>query len=502
VKRICCSLLCCIARRLTPNRAKDFAHYRFRCLVVFFVFALLWGLESTVVLASPSLQEPPPTAPASQGNPLAGQWTEERKQRNTVPIRFDPPHQPVILVEVYLLKEDAPLERPQAKPLLFAVDTGMPASFLLTEWAVKEIGFKTVGPPLKDGFQQLEPVKMLCLHPEKDIGFFLLSKKGAYQAKNLSVFDQFSRQRIAGIIGMQMLVGATSIFNFDKKTWTFLPDTSVPRSSISDNTLTLPYRFEPTMGVLKGILPLIEIVVHGQTKENMKKKKSGEAGQKRVTVIFDTGSMNTTIDKEQIKGLSLETRSPIRREMRRAHGTFPVTTTSIPSLRVGGKEFGPFAADVITDDSSVLGMDFLSQFNITISSADNMISGPDNMIYLEPRVGEAARYRMQGTSGISLTEVNLAGKVSFRVSDIGYPATLLPKEELPAIGDEIVSVDGVALENLIRPEADALLQGYADTTAIVTFRSSSPTLGPVIRQVKIRRVSPFDPRLAAEPRTK
>jgi hypothetical protein len=294
-------------------------------LVTLSVFTLLCGVESTVVLASPCFQEPPPTTTASQGNPLTGQGTEEPKGY-TVPIRFDPPQLAFILVEGYLLKEDAPNEVVDKKPLLFVVDTGMPAAFLLTEWAAKEMGFKTVASPLKNGFQQLEPVKLMCLNREKDSGFVLPSKDGAYQAKSVSIVDLFSRQPIAGIIGMQTLMLNTSRFDLDKKTWTFYPGAAALRNTISEKALTLPYRFEPK----RGVLPMVELVVG--KKENDEKKKSGEAGQKRVTVIFDTGSMNTTIDKEQIKGLSLETRSPIRREMRRAHGTFPVTTTLIPSM--------------------------------------------------------------------------------------------------------------------------------------------------------------------------
>jgi hypothetical protein len=443
-------------------------------LAVFFASALLWGLESTVVLASPCFQEPPPTTTASQGNPLTGQGTEEPKKPKgyTVPIQFDPPQQPYILVEGYLLKENEPNKVDGKKPYLFLVDTGLTSSFLLAEWAVKETGFKiTSAPPLKNGFQQLEPVKILCINQAKKDGFFLYSKYAAYQIKDLSVLSLFSRQPIAGVIGMGMLYESTSRFDLDNKTWTFYPDISVPCSSISDKGLTLPYRLDANK-------PIVEIILG----EHIKDKRVGTSRQNHITLLFDTGSSNTTIERERIKGLLFQV-------------TSPVTTTLLPSFGVAGQEFGPFAASVVSGDSSVLGMDFLSQFNITIS-------GPDNTIYLEPRAGEAGRYRMEGVSGIYLREEKSGENVSLRVAAIGYPATLLPKSELPAIGDEIVSVDGVALEGLTRSGAGALLDGYADTTAIVTFRSSSPTLGPVMRQVKIRRVSPFDPRLAEEPRTK
>jgi hypothetical protein len=230
-------------------------------------------------------------------------------------------------------------------------------------------------------------------------------------------------------------------------------------------------------------------------KQDSGKKKTGQSEKNRFTVTFDTGSDSTAIDEKQIKGLSFKTKNPIRQEMQTLRGRMEFVETLVPSFRVSEQEFGPISVSVVSGDFSVLGMDFLSQFNITIS-------GPDNTVYLEPRAGEAGRYRMRGVCGIYLTKEKNGENASFRVAAIGYPATLLPRKDLPAIGDKVVVVDGVLLENLTYSNAEALLQGYADTTATITFRSFLPTLDSSISQVKIRRVSPFDPRLAEQIRTR
>jgi hypothetical protein len=205
------------------------------------VIALLCAFGSLVASAAPRLLQEPP--PPTQTAPLSAPKKEESTVGYRVPIQFNPPQQPYIMVEAYLLKEDSLIKRPDGKPLLFIVDTGMPPALVLTEWAAKKMGFKTVV-SLKNGDQQLEPVRLLCLQPERDTGF-VLSTKWAYQAKSLSILDHVSRQPIAGIIGMGMLAPSTHHFNLDRKTWTFFSNVSVSRSMFSEKALILPYsRFQ------------------------------------------------------------------------------------------------------------------------------------------------------------------------------------------------------------------------------------------------------------------
>lgn len=373
-----------------------------------------------------------------------------------IPLLFHPPLAPWPVIQVAI--NDQP-------PLLFMVDTGTNTALVLDEWAAT-----TLKLPFAPMLGYVNGHASRQAYVDK-ISLSGVGQDGARRKLNFSLMPNivhvlplrymdagyalsgYGGSRLAGIMGLPLLEFFIARFDFAAKTLTLLDSHRYLLPPARAVTLALERR--NALYYLPLRLP----------------------NQDASALLFDTGSVFTSLPEAAMTGLR-----PLAATKKTYRGVDNVVHITdkllLPNLQFDNY-IVPQAVVVMEPKrrSTSLGLDMLARFRVTLDTAHRQLS-------LEPLPSPGTW--LPGWAGLSLKRDN--GHY--------YVATVEARAAMRAgvrVGDRILAVDGMALDDAPRIVAQLALDGAAGTMATLLLQHRNGRQATAV----FKRGSEFPPTLNA-----
>lgn len=354
----------------------------------------------------------------------AAQGTLDERQGKTIPFLYEPPAVPYPVIQVSVNGKP---------PLPFVVDTGTTASLTLAPWAAARLGLKKRSLTEKgDGFRYATtPIRGAVfqgMNRANDVTFNI----DQAQVVDIGFLnDVIQGRRVAGVIGLGMLLPITTRFDFAAKTLTLFSYPHPPLRSAGATVRPLRLNSERMYTIHVTLTPDVA-----------------------ADMLLDTGAFYT-----QVPLADMEVLHPTATSYSTGTGLigalYICPTLRLPGLTLGDLQVPDVVVGTLPLETTSLGMDILAGYRLTLD-------GPNAQLILEPSA-VGGRY-VQGWSGLDLTQTGSGWAI--REFPGGSPA----RKAGVRVGDEIVAVNGRSVRGLSRLQVGLLTSGLMGRTQRVLLR--------------------------------
>jgi hypothetical protein len=356
-----------------------------------------------------------------------------------IPFEYDPLLTPVPIVQMSL--NGSP-------PLKFILDTAWGPPLAIEKWVAEKYNL----PVLRSIKDRTGKRKIADLVGVKDV--LLLQKEGEEAVtmgleeavmKDYGFSDAgYTKERIAGVLGLPILANLTLRFDFVAKTLMAYPQPHAP--------LNLPNAVR---------LPLTQPWL--DKKNRFFATPVAFLKDESIPMMIDTGATNSSIPEElaslfenvaqgkaRVKTVSWD--ENVERQ-NVEHNKFLLPKVGLGTLEEPVVDFG---VDKDAFRPALLGMDILSRFRVTLDFRNQQM-------FLERASNYQSRVRVDGETGINLKRVGLR-----EIAESVTPNSAAAKAGVRQ-GDVIVAVDGRRLSDLPAEAAWRWLKGFAATDVEVVL---------------------------------
>ncbi len=359
--------------------------------------------------------------------------TLDEKQGKIIPFLYDPPTIPFSVIQVSVNGKP---------PLPFILDTGTSYPLSLDPWAVKQLGLSASGAAGKTDHGV--PYTRIGVH-----GVILLGAKksdnAVFDTREALVLDLsllthvVSGQRVAGIVGLGMLLPVTSRFDFAAKTLT---------------VFTAPH---PPLHVPGGfVLPL-------RGASGFLTARATLAPNTYADLIIDTGSTSTQIPISALSALP-PTAQKYDGVSARLDGAYLYPTLRLTALKLGSISVPNVVAGTLPPQTRLsLGMDVLTDYRLTLDA-------PNGQLIMEP-ITASERYP-RGHSGVGVSaKPDGSGWV---ISDLesNSPAKAAGLQ----VSDKLMTVAGKSVQGLTDTQVGKLFAVRLGSPLAVTVQRGGATV--------------------------
>lgn len=380
-----------------------------------------------------------------------------------IPFEYDPLLTPVPIVRMSL--NGSP-------PLKFILDTGWGPPISVEKWVAEKYNLPVLQ-SIKDtaGKRKIADVvgikDLLLLQKEGEEAVTIGQEEALMKDYGFS-HAGYTKEKIAGVLGLPILERLTARFDFVAKTLMLYPQKHAP--------LNLPNAVR---------LPL--------TQPWLNKKDRGFATpvaylkDESIEMLIDTGATSSSIPKEiellfenvaqgKTKSMSVSYDAKLERQISE-HNEFILSKVGFGTLEEPNVEFGVHKD---TFRPALLGMDILSRFRVTLDFRNQQM-------FLERASNYQIRVRVEGETGIKLAQEGLR----FFAESVtpNSPAARAGVRK----GDVLVVVDGKRMSTLPPEAAWRWLKGFAGTEAEVMLEREKEAGKTETLTVRFVRDNAFPP---------
>lgn len=349
----------------------------------------------------------------------------DEKRGKTVPFRYDPLTAPYPVVQISI----------NGRPSLpFVVDTGTDAALCLDTWAAKELGLKPTGPTetvMGAVAYRRVPIQSVVLRGTDRRNDVTFDTKEAF-IFDLGLLSRFVQEpRVAGIVGLGMLLPVTTRFDFAARSLSIFADPQPPLSIRGGTVLPLRANVRQTFSVRATLGPDVF-----------------------ADLILDTGSTSTQFPLPVMTALKPTAIKQALTE--RLGGLYVIPEVRLPGLKLGTLWVSDIVLGSIPPpEPASLGMDILSCYRLTLD-------GPNGQAILEPLVH--SERSETGWAGLRLRQAG-DGWMIERIKP-GSPAGPGGLQ----MGDMLLTVGGISAQGLPQFVMERMLAGLVGTPVRVTVR--------------------------------